>query len=247
MDEKFTIALRELLVEQAQTGPRRSRLRWPRRWSARVGVVVALVAGGGGLAAATGVVLSSGVPGSQKITALASAVTITGDGTQTVQLGTPPAGANAIYTEFSCLTPGTFIFADGASNTCGSQADVSAELAHPTIYTLSLAPGQDSTTITAAPGERWRLTAIYATATTTPWKVNARGQTYGTPNQNGTPDLIAAIATNGRSGYVYAKQLLSPLPTTSSQAVAQNHQGPRTLTVYESDGKTPIGQFITGK
>jgi hypothetical protein len=29
-------------------------------------------------------------------------------------------------------------------------------------------------------------------------------------------------------------------------AVAENNAPPRTLTVYESDGKTPIGKFVVG-
>jgi hypothetical protein len=187
------------------------------------------------------------VPGSQAISYLAAPVSVTGDGTGTVQLGKVPAGANAIAIGFSCLTPGTFNFADGAGVSCGSQVDVSNSLTHPATYTLSLAHGQDSTTITANPGQRWRLTATYVTATTTPWKVNASGQTYGSQNQNGTPDLVAVIATNQSDGYVYANQLEGPQPTTPSQAVAGGHQEPRILTVYESDGKTPIGHFVVGK
>ena len=54
------------------------------------------------------------------------------------------------------------------------------------------------------------------------------------------------IATNHRSGYVYADQLNAPLPKTPSQAIAQNNAPPRTLTVYKSDGKTPIGKFVVG-
>jgi hypothetical protein len=60
------------------------------------------------------------------------------------------------------------------------------------------------------------------------------------------PDLIAVIATNHRSGYVHTNQLDSPPPKTPSQAIAQNTAPPRTVTVYESDGKTPIGKFVAG-
>jgi hypothetical protein len=111
---------------------------------------------------------------------------------------------------------------------------------------VSIAPGQDSTTITATPSARWRLVATYASVTTTAWGVNASGQTYGIQNQQGIPDLVAVIATNHRSGYVYANQLFTPPPETPSQAVAQNNAPPRTLTVYESDGETPIGEFVAG-
>lgn len=242
MDETFTAALRGLLVEQVQSSRgHRSRARWLRRWDIRIGVVIAALAGGGGIAAAAGV-FSSSPPGSQVIRPLGAAVSFTGDGTHTVALGIPPAGANAIAFRFRCLTAGTFTFADGSSMTCGG-ADTSGRT--PPINTLPLAPGQDSITVAADTGDRWRLTASYATATTSPWLVNASGQTYGAQNQNGTPDLVAVIATNGREGYAYANELDGPYPTTRSQAIAENNQA-RALTVYESDGKTAVGQFIVG-
>jgi hypothetical protein len=261
MDETFTTALRELLVEQAQTdGTRRARLRWPRRWSARAAIGLAVLAGGGGIAAAADEVLSSGGPGSQKLVALAAPVTASGDGSETVRLGTPPPGANAIEIYFSCLTPGTFTFHDGSGVKCGKRGGVSNSIAHPSFGPIALSPGRDSTAITAAPGERWRLTAVYVTDTTNPWKVNASGQTYGTPKlisplghgllryQRATPDLVAVQATNGRDGYVYARQLQGPQPTGPSQAATwnQTHQASRTVTVYESNGKTAIGQFNAG-
>lgn len=110
---------------------------------------------------------------------------------------------------------------------------------------MPIAPGQDSTTITATPGARWRLTATYSSVTTTAWGVNASGQTYGVANNNGTPDLIAAQATDGRTGYVYANQLQGAQQTSPSQAAANNRPA-RAVTVYEADGKTSIGQFIVG-
>ena len=249
MDDTFTAALRELLLEQARgsTGSRRW-LRWPQRWSVRIGVTLAVLAGGGGIAAATDAVLSGALPGSQRIAPLAAAVTVAGDGTETVQLGPRPADANAIYTYLSCLTPGTFAWSDGASEICNTPADVANSVTHPAMYTVVLKPGQTSTEITAAPGERWRLTARYVNSTTIPWAVNASGQTYGTPNASGDPDLVAATAANGRVGYVYDTQLMGPQPTTPSQAITwgQTHPGPRTITVYESDGKTPVGKFVVG-
>src|SRR5471030_4639 len=109
---------------------------------------------------------------------------------------------------------------------------------------MPLPRSRDSTTITTTPDARWRLIATYASVTTTAWGVNASGQTYGVQNKHGIPDLIAVTATNHRSGYVYADQLNTPSPKTPSQAIAQNNAPPRTLTVYQSDGKTPTGKFI---
>jgi hypothetical protein len=244
MDEAFAAGLRELLVEQVHGAGSPSR--WsarPRRWTARAGVVLVLAAGGGGIAYATGALTTE--PGGNAVTELASPVTATGTGTQTIDLGTPPAGSTAIYISFTCLTAGDFTFADGAGLGCDS-ANAGPQ-STPVTYTLPIAPGQESTTITATPSARWSLVATYASVTTTPWGVNASGQTYGTQNQHGIPDLVAVIATNHLAGYVYADQLFTPPPQTPSQAVAEDNappSPPRTLTVYQSDGKTPIGEFV---
>lgn len=244
MDETFAQALRSGLVDQVNNSRRQSRW-WarPRSRIAAAGSLVMLALTGGGIAYATGAWTTP--PGGQITTVLAAPVTHTGVGTQTVRLGKRPPGATTISIAFTCLSAGDFTFADGASVQC-SRRDASG---HPSTatYSLSIAPGQDSTTITATPGARWHLVATYASQTTTAWGVNADGQTYGVQNAHGVPDLIAVIATNHRLGYVYAKQLNSPAPKSPAQALAQNNAPARTLTVYKSDGKTPIGKFILGQ
>jgi hypothetical protein len=242
MDEPFAAALRDLLVEQVERANPGRGASQSRRWLARVGVVLVLAGGGGGIAYATGA--WSTQPGGNRVIDLASPVIATGTGTRTVDLGPPPTGATAINISFTCLTGGNFIFADGAGVQCDS-ADA-ARQAHPVTYTVPIARGRDSTTITATPHARWHLIATYASVTTTAWAVNASGQTYGVQNQDGIPDLVAAMATNHRSGYVYASQLETEPPKAPSQAIADNDAPPRTLTVYESDGKTPIGKFVVG-
>jgi hypothetical protein len=239
MDETFASALRELLVEQveASSGQVRQSFRISRRWAVRSGAVVALIVGGGGIAYATGV---WSVPGSDVVTPLAAPVTVTGTGTETVQLGAQPAGTKSLEMNFTCLTAGYFRFADGSTTECDAGSDQAS------TYAMPIAPGTDSTTITATPGARWRLTATYSTVAVSAWGVNASGQTYGAANQNGIPDLVAVQATNGRSGYVYAYQLYPPGPHTTKQALAQNNAPPTKMTVYESDGKTAIGEFMSG-
>ncbi len=183
-------------------------------------------------------------PGGNAVTKLAAPVTATHAGTITVQLGRPPAKTTSIVLDLTCLSAGKFAFPGGGSVDC-----VGASHGGTAVDTVPLTPGHDSTTITAAPGARWRLVATYANVRTTSWRRNASGQTYGDPNQHGTPDLIAVIATNGRSGYAYAKQLnFGPggtAPSTPNHALAENGRS-YTITVYESDGKTPIGKFVTG-
>jgi hypothetical protein len=243
MDETFATALRELLVEQAQsTGGQPS---WFARWRRQIagsGAALILVTGAG-IAYASGV-FSAGPPGGEVVTHLAKSVTVTGVGTRTVQLGQQPPGTTDIDIRFICLTAGNFQFGDGAGVGCGA-ADVAQLETHPAIYAMPVTAGEDSMTITAATGARWRLSATYSSVSTTPWGINASGQTYGVTNQHGTPDLVSVIASNGRAGYVYAKQLNAPAPKTLAQAIAEDHAPEKTLIVYESNGHTPIGEFRT--
>ncbi|WP_298335853.1 hypothetical protein [Ferrimicrobium sp.] len=236
MDETYAAALRSLLVAQVeQTSiPTWSSARL-KRWLTGAGVVLAALVAGGGIAYAAGVF---SIPGGEVATPLATPVQRSGSGDQTVNLGRRPTGANAVTVDFTCLTAGRFVLSNGASLACNGPDP------GPVIEQIPLATGQDSITISTSPGARWQLTATYAIVKTTLWSVNASHQTYGAINQNGTPDLVAVIGTNGRAGYVYASQLNAPAPTTTSQAIAGNHAPPRALNVYESNGKTVIGKFV---
>ena len=187
--------------------------------------------------------------GAQKITPLTSPVQVTGTGSQTVELGPAPARANGIDMQLVCLNAGTFTVTGGTSIVC-SASDVSnprgASITYP--YALPLSPGERSLTVTAGTGARWRLTAGYALVTTTPWGVNASGQTYGMENGNGTPDLIAVIASNGKTGYAYSSEegpKSCPQPANPAQALEWQNTPLVTVhvPVYLSDGKTRIGQL----
>jgi hypothetical protein len=82
--------------------------------------------------------------------------------------------------------------------------------------------------------------------------VNANGQTYGSDSNvswNSQPDLISAIATNGKSGYI-SRDALEAVDgsdvNSPSQATAYmaNTKSSRTIPVYEQDGTTVIGSFV---
>jgi hypothetical protein len=248
INEDFAAALREMLVAHVHTSEQRRHrlLRWPRTIGLKLALAGVVVAAGGGAAAATGVI---SIPGSTLVTELAPAVTVTGTGTETISLGTPPQGASSLNLTFSCLTPGNFMFGDGgAGETCAE-----ADLQHSTqsTGTLPLARGQDTIIITADTGDRWRATVFYSSTTRTPYKTNANGQTYGTDGGAPAgpldePDLVAVQATNGKVGYAYATQLNGRTPTSPAKAVAENNQPARMIPVYQSDGRTQIGQFKVG-
>jgi hypothetical protein len=232
MDDRYASALREALIFHVQTAPER-RLRAGRRLA--LGVAAGLV-----LAAAATAAGILRLPGSPDVVPLAQSITVTGEGTQTVEIGAPPASTTELEIRLACLTAGTFLTADGASLVCdGSDAGTSAMGWH-----LAVVAGQHSTVITAGSGERWRLVATYANVSVTEWGVNADGLTYGVANDRGTPDLVAAVASNGKVGYVYSRDLIEPAPT-SLQIGAPTGQM-RSLPVYTSDGHTVIGQLSTG-
>lgn len=75
--------------------------------------------------------------------------------------------------------------------------------------------------------------------------VNSRGQTYGRGDTRAeSPDLVAAIATNGRVGYIKSEALNEKKPSSPAEAVRQSQSGNApTVPVYDKDGTSVIGQF----
>ena len=180
-----------------------------RRWR-NTGIVVGLGLGlsvGGGVALAQGVFSQAPQPGSPSEARLAAPVVATRTGTATINLGRAPHKANAISLTLTGLSVGTFHFPGTASMGC-SQSDIrqpgpegcqSGEV-------IPLEAGQHTVTITTSASASWRLRATYVHQVITAWKVNAHGQTYGAPNKNGFPDLVA-VDQGGRSGYVKSSDL----------------------------------------
>ena len=86
------------------------------------------------------------------------------------------------------------------------------------------------------------------------YKTNSSGLSYGSAAKAISPDtepaLIQVLATNGKTGYVYKKDLDAAVGndmTSPSEALAWQaaHQGKNTaLTVYAEDGTTVIGEFV---
>lgn len=172
------------------------------RW--RLGAVLGLGVGltvGGGVALAAGV-FSHPLPGSPRQTPLAHTITATHTGTATVELGQPPHRANSVSITLTGLSVGTYRFPNGSSMGCDKSDLASRPYGCRSTAVEPLAAGQDSITITAAPGVTWRLQATYVKEMVAPWKTNALGETYGVPNGKGFPDLVAVSFDQGRkSGY----------------------------------------------
>lgn len=232
-----TVALREALVATVSSAPRR------RRWR----IVVAAGAGGllalGGAAAAADAWL---LPGADEVVAMGDLVTVTEAGNAQVGLGSAPAGATHVDITLTCLDAGTFHFPDGASVVCSGSG-----IGSPSGYSIPLDRAQNPFAFTVYPADaRWTATLQYVSREPTEFGVNANGDTYGvTGSDNSTPDLVAAIATNDLQGYVYAKDLEQPMPSSPAEALRwqEEHKGEAVrIPVYLSDGETVIGEFVVG-
>ena len=248
MDPVFTAALREVLVAAVEDTPR-VRRRW--RWRVGAGMFVGSTLVAGGVALAAGVFSPPGAPID---TPLGSVVTVTHTGSATIDIGPPPAKATDLSLTLTCLTVGTFDFPNGSSLSCDA-----ADLTHPppvardAVEVVPLTPGQHNVTIDTSANASWTLQALYVNRVTTPWGINASGNSYGVQNQNGTPDLIAVVVDQGKTqGYVKAVELNcaaggeveSPSQALDWDQASENRN--ISIPVYESDGTTVIGTFVVG-
>jgi hypothetical protein len=244
MDPVFASALRDALVAHVE-GTARRRRRW--RWRLGIG----LLGGSGVLVGGVALAASLLQPGATMTTPLGRIVTVTRTGTATVDLGSPPNGATGVSLILDCLSAGTFTFPDGSSASC-SAAD--ALNRSQTSEVEPLQPGETSITITTSPTASWTLQAVYVNQVTTPWATNAEGETFGVPNQNGTPDLEAVLIDGGmEEGYVKVSDLScasgADYVHNPAEALAWDKIHTDTsvaIPAYKSDGTTVIGSFVVG-
>lgn len=243
-DPLYSTAIRDLLITTAATRPtswRRHRLAWT--------FTIALAST---TALGTGAALASGtlLPGADQNTQLGAAHTYTGAGTRTIDLGSRPAGANAVSATITCRTPGTVTLNDGSSIACDSTGTGTG-----TGTAVERMPaGQHTYRVSAADGVKWQIQLAYVDQTQTGLLTNARGQTYGTDNATAHPDLQAVTATNGKDGYinVHEEQRLDQSDQkfdSPAQAAKWQREHPHysvDIPVYLADGTTKIGVFHIG-
>jgi hypothetical protein len=248
IDHEFALNLRDELVATAQGTS--ALARHVRR--VRIGVGIAVGLGTAALLTGGALAVAASIPGDHVVSSLGVLVSGTYTGSATVELGPRPDGANAVKFTLQCLSEGTLSYSyidvrgiqNGGSMKCveGADAATLVELqAAPVgnkmkVRDMPLADGSTSFEIVGDAGVRWTIVAQYMKSITTDWGINANGQTYGTPNEYGEPDLEAVLATNGENGYAYTKDFFpTPEPTP-----------PYFIPVYESDGVTVIGEFKFG-
>jgi hypothetical protein len=200
----------------------------------------------GGAAVASGLIA---LPGADIVTPLADEVTGEFTGTGTLDLGPRPDGATSVEVWVTCLTAGHFFYPDGANMVCDDEDDPRGGKGG-SGYTIPLAEGEHTVTITAGVGERWSIVASYVNEAPTDWGVNDRGESFGVEKDDASPDLLAAYATNGQQGYIRVAELAAidgSSVRNPKEAAAWEENHPKgtsaEIPVYESDGVTEIGVF----
>lgn len=248
MSPDFAAAFRARLVEHVtKTAPP---LRRRRRVFVTGAIALSLMLGGTATAAATGLLP---LPGGRDTTELAGTRIDTFTGSGALELGEQPSRATGVAVSLKCLSPGTFVFDDGAALDCTASGDGT----HSTTYTVPIsAISNDQVTITTDPDAVWSLSAVWVSEETTDWVVNDEGHTYGVLNDDGEPDLIAVMTTDDKLGYVWKADLDEADGTTAARTFTspedalrwqeENAGIVRHIPVYESDGKTQVGIFQVG-
>jgi hypothetical protein len=232
-------------AELLAIGTKNSRLQRHQRRARQLALTIALIAAAG-LSTAAAIVVNH-FPGSTSVTPLGGLHSVTHTGTGALELGRAPAGATRVIVIVQCLNSEGSISISSLPQNAGDMGDLgtfyckdggrvdSHGIVHPWHMNDASLPaaGKTSITITADPGTRWKVTGQYADSKTTPWGKNAKGQSFGQCNVNGCPDLIGALGTNHKTGFVLLKQM-------------DALRGSGYIQVYESDGTTVIGRFKIG-
>lgn len=246
----FTAALREDLVAEVNKTTRPPLTKRRYRWIGAGIVLVLAIGGGAGVAAATGAFTTP--PGRPIVADVMPAVSGTFAGSAVIDIGAAPEDATGIRVSFTCLSEGTFTSPEWGGTTCDAAA-VGQMSETPVSRPLPI-PESGTVTTETAPEARWAMTIAFVRATTTDWAVNESGQTFGVINEAGEPDLIAAMATNGKQGYVDRTDLAEAngsaaaatfdSPEDAAEWAANEGRDDHAIVVYESDGETVIGEFV---
>lgn len=80
------------------------------------------------------------------------------------------------------------------------------------------------------------------------FELNEMGQTFGPVPEvwaslEELPDLVEAIATNGKVGYIPKEILFPPPPSSLHEAGARSMHVSAATPVFKDDGRTVVGEF----
>ncbi|UXN26651.1 hypothetical protein N8D74_07160 [Curtobacterium flaccumfaciens] len=210
--------------ELAAIGTGRSALQRQQR-RARIAISVASVAAVA-LTTSAAALVAAGLPGTTTTAAVGHTTTATHTGPARIDIGAAPDDAGAVIVDITCRNDVGMVQVP----TVGGGASGLSCRDEGTMRVVDGRLPKDGTTtfsIEASTGTTWTATLQYATAVTSEWGVNDKGQTYGVPNASGHPDLVPGTADNGREGWVLWSE-------------------PDGGNVYESDGTTVVGHWTAG-
>lgn len=196
-----------------------------------------VAAGIAGALALGGVTAVAGLrPAGEVATApMAPPIILNGVGTDTVPLPPAPHGATYLRLELTCFggtqceTPGGSVTSDSPNGPLYQRDALPLTATVDATNPQQLAPLNPGSglPVTVTPGTRWRLYAVYTDSLNPVVAPLQDGRTLGIPNNLEWPDLVPAVATNGRAGWIDRQQLIE-------SAKPQ-------LPVYDQNGSTVLG------
>lgn len=178
---------------------------------------------------------------------LAAPIILNGVGPAAVPLPPVPRGATYLSVELTCFdgtlcaTPGGSVGHDGPS----SRGPLVQRDILPTTSAFDPKSAQNlppldparGLPVTVNAGTHWRLYAVYTDSLTPRSAPLKDRRTAGIPGIAVPPDLVPAVASNGRTGWVDYRQLTSEAhPQLTERGVSQPP-----IPVYDDDGSTVIG------
>lgn len=220
----------------AASGPGRRHIR---RRSALVMTSVVPVVALGGVAAVAGL-----LPAGQVATPpLAPPLIVNGVGPATVPVPDAPQGAKYLRLELACFD-GTRCNTAGGGVEGGEgikvQRDalpVSGEVDSTNAQSLEPLNPDEGVKVDVETGTHWRLYAVYTDGLNPDPAPMDDGRTLGIPSNSILPDLIPAVGTNGKPGWVeYDLLTYGAAPELTADGVKQ-----APIPLYDTDGTTVIG------
>lgn len=242
LDPVFAVALRRELTTLAQNKPIRTRRR-----------LAVIAASALGAVALGGVTAIAGLrPAGEVATApLAPPVIVNGIGPATVPVPPAPEGAAYLRLELACFN-GT------RCNTAGGGVEgpengmrkvqrdalpVTDEVDPINAQKIDRLDPASGVLIDVAVGTHWRLYAVYTAGLNPETAPMDDGRTLGIPGTGVLPDLVPAVGTNGRAGWVeYRLLTFDAHPRFTEDGVWQ-----APIPVYDADGTTVIGEADVSK
>lgn len=218
--------------------------RRPRRTHRRRIVIGCSVAGAvafGGVSAVAGFRPVSEVASAP----LAAPIILNGVGPADVPLPPVPKGSTYLAVELTCFdgtlcaTPGGSITSDRPSGPMVQRQSLPTTTAFDPKSAQNLPPldPERGLPVIVNAGTHWRLYAVYTDSLTPRSAPLQDRRTAGIPGLAVPPDLVPAVATNGRPGWVDYRQLtFEAHPQFTDQGLTQPP-----IPVYDEDGRTVIG------